>query len=147
MNISFILSSITTLIACAVSYSIAWGIQGAKITELELNHANERIAIQRSARQTFERYSSQVTAAQNEAASRAAVLARERDDNARALERLRNSSSATVRASADSPATCRSAVTTFDVVFAECSTRLTALAEDADRCVTDTQALIRGWPK
>ena len=142
---------IASLVSAAFAGAVGWGsaahVYGAKITEMELNHANERIAIQRDARAAFERYSQTVATAQNEAASRAAILRRDADSARSELERLRNSSSAAVRASADSPAACSATVTTFDVVFTECSTRLTKVAEDADRCVNESQALIKSWPK
>ncbi len=147
MNLTLIAALVSAAFAGAIGWGSATYIYSARITELELTYANERIAIQRSARATFERYSSQITTAQNEAASRAAVLRRDADSARSELERLRDSSSAAVRASADSPATCSASVTAFDVVFAECSSRLVALAADADQCVNENQALIGGWPK
>lgn len=147
MNLTLLASLISAACAGAAGFAIAWQIQAGVISDNLLEQANERIAIQRQSRAAFERYSATVATAQAEAASRAAVLARERDDTRSALERLRNTSTATVRAVADSPASCSAAVSTYDLIHAECASRLGEVAEVADRAISDNQALIQSWPK
>jgi hypothetical protein len=135
------------IVAAALGFVSAWQLQAHQITKLTLEHTNERIAIQRASRATLERVTRQVAQAQNDATARAVVLRRESDNSRNALDGLRQSSDAALRAAVESVDACSRIVTTYGVVFAECSSHVQTLARDADQCFSDNQTLAEAWPQ
>ena len=140
------LTLITAAVAAALGFGAAWQWQGRAIDQLNLDSANERIAIQRQSRQALEGHLSRVSEAQAAAAKRSAALAADLDRSRSELTRLRNTSSATVRVVTADPAACPAVTSAYDVVFSQCAGRLVEVAADADRCYSEHKALTDGWP-
>lgn len=147
MNPLLIASLVSALFAGAIGYGTASHFGQVKITEMELAHANERIAIQRAARSKLEGYQASVVAAQDEAARRVAVLQRDLDNSRKSSGGLRDASTAAVRASADSPTSCSHITNAYDVMVAESLDFIREVAEAADRCDIERQALMKAWPR
>lgn len=132
MNLTLLSALISAVVAGAGGFGAAWKIQAANITQIRLDQANERIAVQRAARSAIERNMSSVSLAQAKAADRTRRLAA---DNARAtdaLDSLRADSASALRAAAGDLATCTASLSTHSVVLSQCSGRLVEVARDAD---------------
>lgn len=142
MNLTLLPYLISLAIGAAGGFGAAWKIQAASITQLELTHANERIAVQREARAAIERSLSKLSTAQVQAAARAAKLATELDRNRDELARLRNASSTALRAATGDPVTCIDTATTFSELFSQCTNELVDLANKADKHVSDIKMII-----
>lgn len=147
MNPTIIISAILAAFSAVGGFGVAWTLRTHTIDELKLGAANERIAAQRGSRQTSERLMQAVSEAQADSTRRSAALAADADRSRSELSRLRDTSAATVRASADSPAACSSITKTYDIVFGECATRLVEVAASADQCISDNQTITAAWPK
>ena len=147
MNLTLIAAAVSAALAGSVGFGAAWTLQGRNIDELKLGAANDRIAQQRSARQAIERATTHVREAQESASARIAVLSRELADVRVVADGLRDTSTAAVRASAESPEACSRVTHTYDIILAESRDFIQALAADADQCGIERQALSDGWPK
>lgn len=143
MNITIIAS----LIASIAGFSLAWQLQTGNITKLTLEHANERISIQRAARATLERSMSQVAAAQAASTKRSVRVRVDSDGSRNAAGGLRIATANTVRSAASDPATCSLAAATLGELFTESVTAYRELAETADRHASDIQLMQDAWPK
>ena len=147
MNITLIIAAISAALSGLAGFGLAWQLQSANITELNLKAANERIASDRASRANLERVTRQITQAQNDSSARAAVLRRELDAGRAAYDRVRHASTATVRAAAASPEACNRIASTFDIVFTECTSALQTMAGDADQLRSDLTLMQDAWPK
>ena len=147
MNPLLITSLISAAIAASVGWGAAWHMQKLNITELELNHANERIAIQRAARAATERHIAQVSVAQSAAAHRADTIATELAGNRTELERLRDTSAASVRSAGQSLDACTAALAAHALVSTQCAARYAEVAADSDAWASHGIALQDAWPK
>ena len=147
MQLTLIIAAISAALSGVAGFGLAWQLQSANITEQELNHANERIAIQRAARTALEANTRQIAQAQNDSTTRISVLRRELDASRAAYDRVRNTSTATVRAAASNPDACPSIASTYDIVFTECTSALQTLAGDADQLRSDLTLMQDAWPK
>ena len=143
MNIALI----TSAIAATAGFSLAWNLQAHQITKMELTHANERISIQRSARQTLERVTSQIAQAQTDSAKRSVRVRVDSDGSRNAGNGLRLASTATVRASEDFTDACRSIIAAYDSVVTASSDFIQDVARDADQCHSDIQLMQEAWPQ
>lgn len=141
------LTIIASLIGTAAGFALAWQLQSGNITQLELDHANERISIQRAARATIERTATAVIQAQNAAAGRVAVLRRESDSVRTAASWLRQSSDAAVRAATESTEACHRVVNAYSVVFTESTGFIQEVVGDVGRCGSAFQTLDDAWTK
>lgn len=144
---TLIAAAISAALAGSIGFGAAWTLQGRSIGAMKLEAANDRIAQQRSARQAIERATTHVREAQESASARIAALGRELADARKSADGLRDTSSAAVRASAESPEACSRVTSTYNIVFAECAGSLQEMAATLDRCVIERQALSDGWPK
>lgn len=142
MNLTILPYLISLALGAGGGFGVAWKIQAANITQLELTHANARIATQREARVAIERSLQKLSTAQVQAEARAAKLAAELDRNRGDLARLRSASTTAVRTATDSPTTCIDTATTLSELFNQCSDRLVELANKADRHVSDIKMII-----
>jgi len=70
MNLTLVASLISAAAAGAAGFGLAWRLQTATINKMELDDANQRISLQRAARQTIERQQNAVVVAQDAAALR-----------------------------------------------------------------------------
>ena len=128
-------------------FGTAWKWQAANITQMELSRANERIAIQRQARATLERNMSAVTTAQAKAAERVVRLAADNARAASALDRLRDTSSAALRAAAGDLDACTTSLASHSVVLSQCGQELVRVSKDADDWASHAVSLQDAWPK
>ena len=149
-----IIAAIALAIGATAGGAGAWQWQSGRVAaaQLELSNerldrANERIAIQRAARATADRATSQVIAAQNEAVSRVAAINRVADSNRTELERLRIASADAVRAASAGLDACTSTLATHSQLLTQCSKRLVEVAHDADQWAIHAMMLQDGWPR
>jgi len=146
MSPTLILALISAAVAGSAGFGLAWQLQGHAILKLQLEHKDERIQIQRNARLALERSLAQVSTAQASATIRANRTASERVTTDNALVGLRDTSAATVRAATESLSTCTATLATYDIIFGECTQRLTKVAGEADQCVSEVILLHDSWP-
>lgn len=140
------LTAISALLAGAIGFGAAWRIQSATITEMELSNAQQRIELQRAARQQIEKQVSRVEAAQASAVARTVVIRNDRTAVAAGLVGLRDTSAAALRAAEASRDACIGAVQSFAVVSGQCSGVVEEMAGTLDQCFSDRQTLIDSWP-
>lgn len=143
MNLTLIVSTV----AAAAGFAAAWNLQAHQLTKLTLEHANERIAIQRAARATIERTSNAVIQAQNAAAGRVAVLKRDADTVRVAAGGLRDDLDATRRAAASSIDACNYHAATVSELLVEAVGVGRELAQACDGHASDVRTLTEAWPK
>ena len=147
MNLTILSAAICAALAGVSSFGAAWKIQAANINEIRLDHANERIAVQRQARAALELSMSRVSTAQAKAQSRMVRLAA---DNARAtdaLDSLRTASASALRSAANDIEACTGSLAAHSVVVGACSTRLVEVAKDSGDWVSHAITLQDAWPK
>ena len=147
MNFTLLASLISAAVAGALGVGAGLHWRESEINQLRLDHANERIAIQRQSRATLERHQAAVSAAQSDAQLRAVALRRAADSAASELDRVRESIATAMRAARDSHDACLAKADACGVVFAQCADRLVSVAADTDQCLSDNKALTDGWPK
>lgn len=141
------LTLLATVVSAAAGFGVAWSLQAQQITKQELGHANERIAIQRVARQTLERVTNQLAAAQATATKRNVRVRADSDRSRNAAGGLRVATETTVRTVASDPATCNSIIAAYSAVVAASSEFIQAVARDADQCHNDLQLMQESWIK
>lgn len=141
------LTLLSAAIAAALGFGTAWSIQSQRLTKLELNHAETRIANQSAARKVLERVTLQVSTAQNDAVERGRVLADAAAASRRESDGLRQSIATAMRASAVSHDACNRIVTAQSVVLAAGSEFIQRLAGDADQCFSDQRLMQDAWPR
>lgn len=138
---------IATVVSATAGFGLAWSLQAHQITKLELNHAQERIEIQRAARKVADRASTAVIVAQNNAQTRAVVLRRELDSVRGTVDGLRQSSDAAVRAATADAEACNRVVAAYSVIFTESTGFIQEVVGDVGRCGSAFQTLDEAWPK
>ncbi len=141
------LTLISAAVAAVCGFALAWQLQAHQILEITLEHANERITIQRNARTTLERNQAQFSAATASAMARARVAVAAADVARTEFDRLRVTSTATVRAATAGIDACVGAVHAYDTVFTQCAAQLVDVARDATGHASDVQALTEAWPR
>jgi len=143
MNITLIAS----VIASIAGFGLAWNLQAHQITKLTLEHANERISIQRAARATIERTSNAVIQAQNAAAGRVAVIKRNADSLLVSVDGLRDDLDVTRRAAASTIDACNYHAATVSKLLVESASLNRELATACDGHSSDVRTLMEAWPK
>lgn len=143
MNITLI----ATVVSAAAGFGLAWQLQGHQITKQELNHANERISIQRASRAALERTTGAVIKAQNDAQARVAVIKRNADTLRASADGLRDDLDTTMRAAATSIDACNRYSATVSGLFVESIEASRSLAQACDGHVSDIRTLTEAWPK
>lgn len=135
MNIYF------TLASYALAASLGFGACGVwkngQISDIKLEAANERISIERAARQAMERYQETVSKAQNEktdrdSRNRAAAVGAVDSGNG-----LRITSTATVRAAKEDASTCAKSIAIYDTVLNTMAEAGRRIAAEADQWESD----------
>ena len=137
MTLKLAAAGIALTLAAAGGFGAAWRWRTNDITQLELNHANARIATQRAARVEAERRVATQRTADLQAQSRLRTVAADRVRTDAAGSGLRLTTAATVRASAEDPAACAVHARALGVVFDSCATRLTEVASDLDLWIVE----------
>ena len=147
MNITLLTTAIAAALAGAAGFGLAWQLQAGNISELELNHANERIAVQTSIATALEENTRQIAAAQAASTKRTVRIRADVRAAGDAGNGLRLTTATTLRAAAESTDTCPVATAAIAAVFDQCVGELQTLAERADGHVSDIQTLTESWPK
>lgn len=141
------LTLISSAVAALAGFGLAWQLQAGNIASIQLEQANDRIALQRGARAALERHMQSVGQAQDAAANRLRTIAAERDGLTTALNGLSAQSAVALRAAGESLDACNATAATFSELLNQCSGRYSKLATEADGHVNDKQTLIQAWPK
>lgn len=135
------------IIAAAVGAGAVSVWKNLEIAKIELERKNERIASQRAARAQAERQVTQVMAAQNSAAKRAADLAVVVAGSRTELDRLRDTLAATLRARSDTLEACTAHAATQSGLLDHCAGQLVDVSAAADGHVSDIKTLNESWPQ
>ncbi len=135
------------VLSAAAGFALAWQLQAHQITKLTLEHANERIEIQRAARVVADRASTAVIVAQNNATNRVSVLRRELDSARGTASGLRDDIDVAMRASATSIDACAIAARTSGELLAICADRYIDVAGKAQGHVSDYRAVVEACQK
>ena len=143
MNITLI----SAAIAGVIGFGLAWQLQSGNITKINLEQKDERIAIQRAARQTIERQTAQLATAQSNAAGRAVVLRGHVRSAAIVGDGLRVKTVDAVRTANDDPTTCNAIVSAYGAVVDSSSRFIQDVSADADQCHIDLALMREAWPK
>jgi hypothetical protein len=134
------------MLSAGASWGIAWKIQASKITQMELDNANDRISRQRAARAAIENTVTQRDIAQRESQDRA-ISARTNAAAANAASnKLRDESTIALRTASKDLATCTISAITFSGLLNNCSERYQGLGESCERHVSDIKTMITSWP-
>ena len=141
------LTIIAGAVAAVVGFGLAWQLQAGNITQIELDAANDRIALQRTARQNAERYVAQVATAQANATTRGVVLRAAAASASYVGDGLRIKTADAVRSAASDPAASADAAAALGAVFNQCSAELESMGAVADRHASDAQTLVDSWPR
>ena len=144
---TLIIAGVSAAVSAVAGFGLAWQLQAGNISELELSHANERIAIQRAARKNIERITGQIATAQANATTRGIVLRGAVDRAAAAGSGLRVTTASAVRTIANNPAASTDAAAALGSVFDSCVRELTTLGAVADRHASDLQLMQEAWPR
>ena len=147
MNLTLIAYLAAAAAVFGGGFGTAWKWQAANINEIQLERANERIAVQRAARAAIESNMQRVAAAQSNAADR---VRRANLDNARsasALDSLRTASASALRAAANDTATCTAALSSHAIVVGKCSQEVVRLASDLDDWAGAVILYQDAWPR
>ena len=147
MNLTLLTTAIAAAFAGVAGFGLAWQLQAGNISEIQLEQANERIAIARANRVAAERATQAIAVAQNNAATRAVVIRRQSVATGNAGNGLRLSSTATLRTVEADPSTCNSIIAAYDSVVAASSDFIERVARDADQCHSDVKLMQESWPK
>lgn len=147
MSPTILIAAAAAIASGLAGFALAWQLQAGNISEIKLGAANERIAIQRAARQTLERVTGQIATAQVAARKRDVRVRVDSDRAGNAGNGLRLSSTAAVRTVADDPDACNSIIAAYDTILAEGSGFIREVAASADQCLSDVQTLTDSWPK
>lgn len=141
------LTIVASLLASIAGFVVAWQLQAHQIIKLELNHAQERIALQRAARATYERNTTALIQAQNHSTVRDRAVRDNVAVTGSAGNGLRITTASAVRAATESADTCPNSAAALAAVSDQCFAELQGLAEIADRHVNDIKTLIEAWPQ
>jgi hypothetical protein len=147
MNITLVASLMAAVAGFLTGAGLAWQLQAGNITEMELNHANERMAIQREAHKVKERQTDAVITAQNAGAARAVVLKRDADSARAAVDGLRDDLNNIQQAAGASIDACNRYTLTITKLFVASADTNRELAQICDGHASDVRTLIEAWPK
>lgn len=108
----------------------------------------DKLRAEQAANEREAAYQSQIRKANHDAEQRQAVLSADIADLHRQLERVRNDRNAMrARVAQLSPEAVRRVADAGIQLLGECEAEYGRVAEAADKCLSDRQALIDGWPK
>ena len=141
------LTLITSTIAAAAGFALAWNLQAHQITKLTLEATHERLAQHRAAHLVKERQTDAVIQAQNAAAGRVAVMRRESAAVGTELDGLRDDLDVTRRPAGTALAACNYHAATVSQLLVESATVNRELAQACDGHASDVRTLMDAWPK
>lgn len=136
MTLKLAAAGIALTLAAAGGFGAAWRWRTNDITQLELNHANARIATQRAARVEAERRVATQRAADLQAQSSLRTVVVDSERVASVGSGLRLTTQA-MRTSSQDTAACPANAAALADVFDDCQAAYGAMAETADRWVID----------
>jgi len=138
---------IALALAASAGFGAAWHWQDNRITQLELDHAQQQLTTEIDARDDADRQIAQVRTAQDNAAKRAADLAWVVADSRTELDRLRDILDATLQARSSTLEACTAHAATQSGLLNHCAGRLVDVSAKADGHVSDIRTLIESWPQ
>lgn len=142
---------IAALVAAAMSFAGAWGVQGwrlgSQIAALQAQHASERAKAHADARAAEITFNTRLQEAQDVATSKEITLRRDAAGARRERDGLRDelANTRTQLAGATRASLVERAAALADV-FEQCTGEYAALAEKADRHAIDAGKLWSAWP-
>lgn len=133
--------------SATTGFGTAWKLQSLRADALEKDHVEQTLRATELAAKNAARLSAQIIDAQNSAALRERGLRADANRSRAALGSLSTAAGeALYRANASHDA-CLVTARTFGELFDASAGKYRALAEEADRIVSDRQTLIDTWPK
>jgi hypothetical protein len=141
------LTLISAAVAGALGFGSAWQIQSWKADANENNRLTEQANSQRELYVLGQKRSAVVNNAQNARVSREVSLRHHAVELRDVAGGLRIATRDVVRTATESPESCPVATAAIAAVFDQCVTEYSALAEIADRHVSDLQTINEAWPK
>lgn len=146
MNLALIKYAAILAVPFAAGFGAAWTLQELTITNIQLEHKDERITRDRAARVQAERRVATQRAAELQAQSRMERLTVVVDSNRTELERLHDAAAAALRAHSDTLEACTAHAATQGGLLDHCAARLVDVAASADGHVSDIKTLNESWP-
>jgi hypothetical protein len=147
MNITLIIALVSAIVSGIAGFALAWQLQAGNITQLKLEHANERITQGRAARVVADRQQNTIIAAQNAAAGRAVAMRRDDAGLRTVVDGLRDDLDVTRRAAGTVIDACNRHAATVSQLLVESATVNRELAQAADGHASDVRTLSEAWPK
>ncbi len=147
MNLTVIASLVSGTIASLAGFALAWNIQAKTIVDNSLEQANERINIQRAARQNLEGSLSRLSLSQTSATLRANSLRVDVSNLTNVGNGLRLTTDNSIRAITSNPTVCPDTAIALGELFNDSSKAYGELAEAAQRHTIDIQALMDRQPQ
>lgn len=146
MNLLIVTTLASAVLAGVSGFGIAWKLQGANITELKEDYAQQLLVNERANAATAIRRVDQVMAAQNAANVRADSLRADANSSRAALIGLSNATERALSNAAASHNACLVTATANSELLNLCSSRYRELGETSDRHVSDLKTLTESWP-
>lgn len=137
----------TALLAASAAATGAWQIQNWRYHAKEAEHVEQQAEAQRVAAATAIRRQETVIDAQNQAETRARGLRLDAAGSRAALDGLRASTDAALRAAAASQDACLVRAASLGELLEASADEYRKLGEAADRHTNDLQTLMAAWPK
>jgi len=147
VNIQFIIAGVIA----AASFGGAWSIQewryGAKEADRDRQNYETVLESQRLAFRAQTAMDKRFIDAQNAATLRNRVLRDDVDRLRISISGLSHDSAEALRRADTTHNACRDVANTQNDILNQCVGKYRAVAEDADRAISDRQTLIDAWPK
>ena len=142
------LTLISSAIAAAIAFSVAWQLQSARLSDLRTEYATAQFqALEKAHAQTIA-LQAKADAAAKQHAARASKMADAADAGRDALARLRNTIKDTAPLCVPSDPKAATSANTDPAreLFAQCAGALADLAAEADGHINDKLMLLEAWP-
>lgn len=133
--------------AAAIGAGGMYRIEEWRIDAKELEHAEQKLADERSSAAATLRRIEAVSAAQSDAATRLVQLRTDAANSLTELDGLRTQSAYALRSASTNLDTCNKSATTCNQLFIDSAGKYQSLAEVCDRHVSDIKTLTQAWPK
>jgi hypothetical protein len=133
--------------SATTGFGTAWKIQSMRADAKELEHVQSTLRATELAAQNAARLSKQLADAQNSAALRERGLRADAASSRASALSLSHVAAEALRRADTTHTACRDVANTQNVVLNQCVGKYRAVAEDADRAISDRQTLIDAWPK
>ena len=133
--------------SATTGFGTAWKIQSLRADSLEKTHVEQTLRATELAAQNAARLSKQIIDAQNDAALRERGLRADAASSRVSAVSLSHVAAEALRRADTTHNACRDVANTQNDILNQCVGKYRAVAEDADRAISDRQTLIDSWPK